>query len=118
MLHSRNKACLSLPCRQAGGRQGQTILEYIVLIIIVLGALLAIQFYFKRGLQGRWKAAMDDMGDQYDPRVADTSIRHTLVQNSMTSIIVLNDADGYWTQRTDESVSTERKEGSASVGAY
>lgn len=99
-------------------KRGQTVLEYIVLIIIVLGALLAISNYFKRGLQGRWKAAMDDMGDQYDPRVADTSLRHTLVQTTNTSIIAINQAGGFWTQRTDESLSTERKTGNVSVGSY
>ncbi len=99
-------------------KRGQTVLEYVVLIIIVLGALLAISNYFKRGLQGRWKAAMDDMGDQYDPRVADTSLRHTLVQTTNTSIIAINQAGGFWTQRTDESLSTERKTGTVSVGSY
>ena len=99
-------------------KRGQTVLEYVVLIIIVLGALLAISNYFKRGLQGRWKAAMDDMGDQYDPRVADTSLQHTLVQTTNTSIIAINQAGGFWTQRTDESLSTERKTGTVSVGAY
>ena len=99
-------------------KRGQTVLEYVVLIIIVLGALLAISNYFKRGLQGRWKAAMDDMGDQYDPRVADTSLQHTLVQTTNTSIIAINQAGGFWTQRTDESLSTERKTGTVSVGSY
>src|SRR3989338_370618 len=92
-------------------RRGQTALEYIVLLIIVMGALLAISNYFKRGLQGRWKAAMDDMGDQYDPRTADSSVRHTLTQNTNTTIITMNDVGGYWTLRTDNSLSTERKEG-------
>lgn len=99
-------------------RKGQTTLEYIVLMIIVIGALLAFSNYFKRGLQGRWKSAMDDMGDQYDPRVADSSIRHTLIQNTNTVITTMNDAGGYWTMRKDNSVSTERKQGTASAGAY
>lgn len=101
-----------------GHKRGQTTLEYIVLIIIVMGALLAISNYFKRGLQGRWKAAMDDMGDQYDPRVAQTFLRHTLTQSANTSIKALNVAGGYWTQRTDNSLSTERKQGSVVVGSY
>ena len=103
--------------------KGQTVLEYIVLLIIVMGALLAISNYFKRGLQGRWKAALDDMGEQYDPRAANSSVRHTLVQSTNTSIIAtpvdaLDPNTGYWTQRTDESVSTERKQGTVSAGAY
>ncbi len=99
-------------------RKGQTTLEYIVLIIIVMGALLTISNYLKRGLQGRWKAAMDDTGDQYDPRTADSSVRHTLAQSTNTVIVTMNDVGGYWTQRTDNSLSTERKTGTVSVGAY
>jgi hypothetical protein len=101
-----------------GYRKGQTTLEYIVLLIIVMGALLAISNYFKRGLQGRWKAAIDDMGDQYDPRVADSSVRHVLTQNTNTIIITMNDVGGYWTQRTDDSLSTEQKTGDVTIGAY
>lgn len=45
--------------------KGQSTLEYAILIIIIIGALLTIQVYIKRGLQGRWKQATDDIGDQY-----------------------------------------------------
>ena len=98
--------------------KGQTALEYIVLMIIVIGALLAMSNYFKRGLQGRWKAAMEDMGDQYDPRTANSAIRHTLTQSTNTSIMAINQTGGYWTKRTDEAVSAERKQGNVVVGAY
>ncbi len=47
--------------------KGQSTLEYAVLIIIVIGALLSIQMYIKRGIQGRLRSAADDIGDQYDP---------------------------------------------------
>ena len=47
--------------------KGQSTLEYAVLIIIVIGALLSIQVYIKRGIQGRLKSATDDIGDQYAP---------------------------------------------------
>lgn|SRR3990167_11034795 len=99
-------------------KKGQITLEYIIIIIIVMGALLAISNYFKRGLQGRWKAALDDLGDQYDPRAANSSLRHTLVSSTNTSIFVINRDGGYWTMRTDESLSTERKQGTVSVGSY
>lgn len=48
-------------------RQGQTTLEYAILVVIVIGALLTIQNYLKRGIQGRAKSSTDDMGSQYDP---------------------------------------------------
>ena len=37
------------------------------LIIIIIGALLSIQVYIKRGIQGRLRAAADDIGDQFSP---------------------------------------------------
>lgn len=47
--------------------KGQSTLEYAILIIIIIGALLAIQVYIKRGYQGRLKSATDDIGDQFSP---------------------------------------------------
>ena len=43
--------------------RGQSTLEYAILIIIVVGALLTIQQYVKRGIQGRFKSAADDIGE-------------------------------------------------------
>jgi uncharacterized protein (UPF0333 family) len=99
-------------------KKGQTTIEYIILITIILGAFLAVGNYFKRGLQGRWKAAVDDLGDQYDPRAADSSVRQTFVSNTVTTIVTLNNADGFWTSRQDLSNSIDRKTGTVSVGAY
>jgi len=48
-------------------RKGQSTLEYAILIIIIVGALLSIQVYIKRGVQGRLKSAADDIGDQFSP---------------------------------------------------
>ncbi len=48
-------------------KKGQSTLEYAVLIIIIIGALLSIQVYIKRGIQGRLKGAADDIGDQFSP---------------------------------------------------
>ncbi len=48
-------------------KKGQSTLEYAILIIIVLAALLSIQVYVKRGIQGRFKSAADDIGEQFSP---------------------------------------------------
>jgi hypothetical protein len=56
--------------------KGQSTLEYAVLIIIVIGALLSIQVYIKRGIMGRLKSAADDIGDQYSP--GNTNVRRTV----------------------------------------
>ena len=63
-------------------KRGQSTLEYAVLIVVIIGALLTIQVYIKRGVQGRLKSAADDIGDQYsDGNV--NSIKQT-VRNSNT----------------------------------
>jgi len=46
-------------------KRGQSTLEYAVLIVVIIGALLTIQVYIKRGVQGRLESAADDIGDQY-----------------------------------------------------
>ena len=48
-------------------QKGQSTLEYFILIIIIIGALLSIQVYIKRGIQGRLKSATDDIGIQFSP---------------------------------------------------
>jgi len=48
-------------------KKGQTTLEYAILVIIIIAALISIQTYIKRGIQGRLRSAADDIGDQYSP---------------------------------------------------
>lgn len=46
--------------------KGQSVLEYAMIIAVVVGALLAINIYMKRGLQGRLRESSDQIGDQFD----------------------------------------------------
>lgn len=48
-------------------RKGQSTLEYALIIAVVVGGLLLMQHYVKRGYAGRLKGAADQMGEQYDP---------------------------------------------------
>tara|TARA_B100000745_G_C19991638_1_gene336272 strand:+ start:167 stop:502 length:336 start_codon:yes stop_codon:yes gene_type:complete len=63
-------------------KKGQSTLEYAILIIIIIGALLSIQVYIKRGIQGRLKSATDDIGDQFDP--GNTKSNFTMTRSSET----------------------------------
>jgi len=63
-------------------KKGQSTLEYAILIIIIIGALLSIQVYIKRGVQGRLKEAADDIGDQFSP--GNTNVVRMTVTNSYT----------------------------------
>lgn len=98
--------------------KGQTAIELTLLLVLVIAAFLAIQNYVKRGIQGRWKDAVDDLGDQYDPRTAITSVTETMTSSTNTQIIAIEEAGGFWTMRTDDSSSVETRVGNMDVGSY
>lgn len=66
-------------------KKGQSTLEYAVLIIIIIGALLSIQVYIKRGIQGRLKGAADDIGDQFSE--GNSNVLQTITTSSSTKEI-------------------------------
>ena len=74
-------------------RKGQTILEFTVIVIIILGVLIAMKDYIKRGVQGRWKSATDDFGDQYDPQSVNSNIMYATQVNSESTVTVDNGTD-------------------------
>src|SRR5947207_7819712 len=96
-------------------RKAQSTLEYMVLVTIILGVFVAMGNYFKRGVQGRWKSAIDDLGEQYDPRVTNSSIRQVLEANTVTIVDTIPSQfagqNGIWTMRTDKTNSIETKTG-------
>ena len=47
-------------------KKGQNTLEYAVLIAVIVAALIAMQRYINRGMQGKLKASADDIGKQFD----------------------------------------------------
>jgi len=99
-------------------KRGQSILEFTVLIVIVVGAFIAMQLYVKRGIQGRWKSTLDDFGDQYDPRLTNANVTYRMRSISSTQIQTIKaNINNYWTQRTDSSQSNTSTIGSTAVGA-
>jgi len=98
-------------------RRGQSVLEFTVLMVIVIGAFIAMQLYVKRGIQGRWKSSIDDFGEQYDPRLTNSDVVYSMRGNSETQIQTIKVSGGYWTQRLDSSNMTSTTQGSTAVGA-
>lgn len=49
-------------------RKAQSSLEYIGILLCLVAALIAMQVYIKRGMQGRLKQVADDLGPQYAPK--------------------------------------------------
>ena len=106
-------------------RKGQTILEYTVILIILLGVVITMKDYVKRGIQGRWKSATDDLGDQYDPQFVNSNINYATQGNSNSIVSVVNATltvpnapaqQGQWTTRTDASNTVDTKTGFTQVG--
>lgn len=67
---------------QLNKKRGQSTLEYAVLIIVIIAALISIQAYIKRGVQGRLKSASDDIGDQFSPGNTNSIIAERVHSNT------------------------------------
>jgi uncharacterized protein (UPF0333 family) len=46
-------------------KRAQSTLEYAVLVFVIVAALIAMQVYIKRGMQGRIRSSTDEIGEQY-----------------------------------------------------
>ena len=94
-------------------QRGQSTLEYVILIVIVIAALLTMQMYMKRGVQGRWKSAADELGDQYDPNSTKINLVYNYDTSSSSEVKVesLPGKSEYVTMRYDNTISSESKKG-------
>ncbi len=63
--------------------KGQSTLEYAVLIVVIIAALIAMQVYLKRGVQGRMRESSDQIGDQFSPGYTQSNRVRTTYTNSM-----------------------------------
>lgn len=61
-------------------------IEYSVIIACVIAALVGMQIYIKRGIQGRLRQASDEIGEQYAPM--DTT--STGITTTLTSDVIMN----------------------------
>jgi len=60
--------------------KAQSTLEYAVIIAVIVGALIAMQIYIKRGVQGRFREASDQIGEQFSPET--TTYTYTTTTNT------------------------------------
>lgn len=98
-------------------KKAQSSAEFAALVIVVFGALLAMSVYVKRGIQGRWKAAVDDLGEQYDPAYMNTRVMHVMTSNTQTSITTRSAGPRrVWTLREDVTEGTESRFGHIQIG--
>lgn len=67
-------------------KKGQNTLEYTIVIAVIVAALIAMQTYIKRGIQGKMKASTDDIGEQYSPQNTNGSTTTSLNATSTETI--------------------------------
>ena len=93
-------------------RKGQSTLEYALIIAVVVGGLLLMQHYVKRGYSGRLKSAADEMGEQFDPNTY--SANFTVEQHSRAEQKVADRVTS--TEQLEDQYTT--RTGSESVGGW
>lgn len=94
------------------GFKAQASLEYALIIVVAVAALVAIQKYMKRSIQGRLRASSDQIGSHFEPTgeytKKDTIESHTIIEEHypedagvMTSIFTnesnRRDESEFWT---------------------
>ncbi len=93
-------------------RKAQSTVEYAMIIAVVVGGLLLMQHYVRRGLAGRYKSSTDDLGEQFDPSVYTASLN--ISQNSNVTQTMIN-GTSKTSHRADQ---TSSRTGNETVGAY
>lgn len=111
---------MMMPQKQKQHLFGQTSIELAILFMIVIGALISAQIYFKRAVQGRWKTAIDELSDElYDPYLTDSDVTYRTASNSVVEVMTLDDgSDRTLTIRFDETNSLDTRSGEKRIGGY
>lgn len=92
-------------------KRGQNILEYVIVIVVVVTALLAINIYMKRGVTGKMRESTDQIGEQFDIANTETSITRKRDGESMQTV-----KDGVTTSETTRD--TSKQSGTETVAPW
>lgn len=85
-------------------QKGQSTLEYAALFAVVIGAIIAGQVYFKRGVQGKLKSSADQMGEQYSFDATGTVIQNMYSESNESIQDGQTITNTYQTQNKDEDI--------------
>ncbi|MFA5357036.1 MAG: hypothetical protein WC301_06540 [Candidatus Omnitrophota bacterium] len=66
--------------------RAQSTVEYAMLIACIAAALIAMQIYVKRSIQGRAKDAADQIGEQYSSKTTRSSLTQTITNPDPVTI--------------------------------
>jgi uncharacterized protein (UPF0333 family) len=101
--------------------RGQSTLEYSMVILCVVTALVAMQYYIKRAVQGRARESADSIGEQYAPKSMSSQI--TVTQAGSTTIeaekvVDPKDATKFGLKTTSTTDETTTRTGYENVGKF
>jgi len=91
------------------GKRAQSTLEYALIIAAVIGALLAINAYMKRGVQGRLRESSDQIGKQFDASNF-TSTRTTVGGGTTVTTETRDTSTGSTTSQVSQGETVTRSE--------
>jgi uncharacterized protein (UPF0333 family) len=66
-------------------KKGQSALEYALVVAVAVIALLAVNMYMRKGIQGRLKESTDQIGRQFDANTFETSWQSASAGNTTTT---------------------------------
>lgn len=88
-------------------KRAQSTLEYALIVAVVVGGLIAMQVYIKRGLQGKLRDSADQLGEQYSPGfttgTTEVTINTSTTEN-LTGGVTTTDSSTSQTRESDENV--------------
>lgn len=90
-------------------RKAQSSLEYAVLIIAVVAALIAMTIYLKRGMQGKFRQGADELGSQYEPGKTTSDITLESSGHVITNVTSTVTADNKILTTINTNIESERE---------
>lgn len=96
-----------------------TIIEYSVFVVCLILALISMQGYIKRGVQGHLRQASDQIGAQYDPTKTSVDF-NTSSESDITTVTTVIDMGGYLNSTTivTTNYDDQTRTGTETVGAF
>lgn len=95
--------------------RAESSLEYAIVILGIVAALLAMRIYITRGIQGRLKQTADELGQQYQPGSTTSNITISSSGRTTTNVYT-KEVDGKLLTITNTTInSTESRYGNETV---
>jgi Flp pilus assembly pilin Flp len=100
----------------------QSTVEYAVLVACIVAAVIGMQIYIKRGIQGRLRQGGDEIGQQYSAGNTGSTTTTTTTSTwtiNQSMINIGNDTDPKYGLKTNTTVNeTTTKSGNEKIGAF